>query len=109
MRFHNKDLVEKAYSEGTKSKDAFAMSLPVVDEGEQLSEQPGTIETVVDAKTSSEMTQASTAAAAVPTKIELAKQQGYTGSMCGGCGSFKLKRNGSCEVCMDCGATSGCS
>ena len=39
----------------------------------------------------------------------VAKLQGYTGSMCSGCGSFKLKRNGSCEVCLDCGATSGCS
>jgi ribonucleoside-diphosphate reductase alpha chain len=33
MRYHNKDLVEKSYLDGTKSKDAFAMSLPVVDEG----------------------------------------------------------------------------
>ena len=38
-----------------------------------------------------------------------AKQQGFTGSMCGSCGSFKVKANGSCEVCLDCGSTSGCS
>lgn len=31
--FHNAELVERAYSEGTKSKEAFAMRLPIVDEG----------------------------------------------------------------------------
>jgi ribonucleoside-diphosphate reductase alpha chain len=36
MRFHNHDLVEKAYREGSKSKDAFAMRLPVIDEGASI-------------------------------------------------------------------------
>ena len=30
IRYHNKELVEKAYSEGTKSKEAFAIAIPVV-------------------------------------------------------------------------------
>ncbi|MBT4585606.1 hypothetical protein HOC67_01810, partial [Candidatus Peregrinibacteria bacterium] len=38
-----------------------------------------------------------------------AKQQGFTGSICGSCGSLRVKTNGSCELCLDCGATSGCS
>lgn len=42
-------------------------------------------------------------------KIKQAKAMGYTGDQCGGCGSMKVKRNGSCTVCIDCGATSGCS
>lgn len=34
---------------------------------------------------------------------------GYTGEMCSTCGSSRVKRNGSCTVCEDCGTTSGCS
>jgi ribonucleoside-diphosphate reductase alpha chain len=91
MKFHNKDLVEKAYAEGTKSKDAYAMSLPVIDEGmpQLMVMKSAPAEPVLDA-------------------TETAKLQGYTGSSCSGCGSTKMKRNGSCELCMDCGATSGC-
>ncbi len=38
-----------------------------------------------------------------------AKSFGYTGEQCGQCGSMRVKRNGSCTVCEDCGSTSGCS
>ncbi|MFH0713697.1 MAG: LAGLIDADG family homing endonuclease [Candidatus Micrarchaeota archaeon] len=38
-----------------------------------------------------------------------AKTFGYTGEQCGKCGSMKVKRNGACSVCMDCGETTGCS
>jgi hypothetical protein len=34
---------------------------------------------------------------------------GYTGEMCTQCGSARVKRNGSCVACEDCGSTSGCS
>ena len=95
MKYHNKDLIEKAYAEGTKSKEAFAMSLPVIDEGAHQVEEHTVNTDQNNAEESS--------------KIELAKLQGYTGSMCSGCGSNKMKRNGSCELCLDCGQTSGCS
>ncbi len=42
-------------------------------------------------------------------KVQIARSRGYTGDQCGACGSMKVKRNGSCTVCDDCGATSGCS
>lgn len=42
-------------------------------------------------------------------KIADAKAQGYTGEQCLNCGSMKVKRNGSCAVCADCGETTGCS
>jgi ribonucleoside-diphosphate reductase alpha chain len=42
-------------------------------------------------------------------KIKDAKMQGYTGEQCDGCSSMKVRRNGACTVCEDCGATSGCS
>ncbi|GAA4524010.1 vitamin B12-dependent ribonucleotide reductase [Chelativorans composti] len=35
--------------------------------------------------------------------------QGYTGSMCMECQNFTMVRNGTCEKCETCGATSGCS
>ena len=95
MKYHNKDLIEKAYAEGSKSKEAFAMSLPVVDEGspQMMMKAP----------------EATTTVATASDKLADAKLQGYTGSACSACGSSKMKRNGSCELCLDCGATSGCS
>jgi len=41
--------------------------------------------------------------------VMAAKAQGYTGETCSTCGSARVKRNGSCTVCEDCGTTSGCS
>ncbi len=42
-------------------------------------------------------------------KIFEAKSKGYSGEQCKQCGSMKLRRNGNCMVCDDCGATTGCS
>ncbi|GIV56891.1 MAG: transcriptional regulator [Candidatus Kapaibacterium sp.] len=44
-----------------------------------------------------------------PAVRELAKAHGYTGEQCYSCGSMRVKRNGSCTVCEDCGTTTGCS
>jgi ribonucleoside-diphosphate reductase alpha chain len=38
-----------------------------------------------------------------------AKGLGFTGAQCSACGSMKVKQNGSCQVCIDCGETTGCS
>ena len=38
-----------------------------------------------------------------------AMMQGYTGNSCDDCGNFTMVRNGTCEKCDTCGATSGCS
>nr|WP_295462125.1 vitamin B12-dependent ribonucleotide reductase [Mesorhizobium sp.] len=35
--------------------------------------------------------------------------QGYTGNACSECQNFTMVRNGTCEKCDTCGATSGCS
>ncbi|HRP01342.1 MAG TPA: vitamin B12-dependent ribonucleotide reductase [Candidatus Kapabacteria bacterium] len=45
----------------------------------------------------------------VITSRKEAKSFGYTGEPCSNCGSMRVKRNGSCTVCDDCGTTSGCS
>lgn len=42
-------------------------------------------------------------------KYNQARQMGYTGDICGDCGSMTLVRNGTCLKCNTCGATSGCS
>lgn len=42
-------------------------------------------------------------------KIKKAKALGFTGDMCTTCGSMNVKKNGSCNVCIDCGTTTGCS
>ncbi len=42
-------------------------------------------------------------------KMKSAKAQGYTGDQCLNCGSMRVKQNGACHVCEDCGTTSGCS
>jgi ribonucleoside-diphosphate reductase alpha chain len=106
-RFHNGELVDKAWSEGTMSKSAFAMSLPVIDEGRPIGQLD--LGTIVSEKTKREIEGAVTKIEEAPEKTAQAKLQGFTGSQCGGCGSMGMKRNGSCEVCLDCGATSGCS
>jgi hypothetical protein len=42
-------------------------------------------------------------------KVGMARAQGYTGDPCTQCQGMRVKRNGSCTVCDDCGATTGCS
>ncbi len=37
------------------------------------------------------------------------RDAGYTGDICGQCQGVKMRRNGSCLLCEDCGSTSGCS
>ncbi len=41
--------------------------------------------------------------------INASKAKGYTGNACSECGQLTMVRNGSCEKCDSCGATSGCS
>ena len=42
-------------------------------------------------------------------QVAQAKVQGYTGEQCENCGSMRVKQNGTCKVCEDCGMTTGCS
>jgi len=44
-----------------------------------------------------------------PDSRSMAKAQGFTGDTCTNCGSMKMKRNGSCMLCIECGTTTGCS
>jgi len=42
-------------------------------------------------------------------KVDEARAKGYTGNQCSSCGSVRVKQNGTCTLCLDCGSTSGCS
>lgn len=106
-KYHNADLVDQAYDHGTKSKDAFAMRLPVVDEGSSPAQI--SITEMVEERAERQAQVESDSVDESGSQIEKAKLQGFTGAICSGCGSLRMKRNGSCEVCLDCGATSGCS
>ena len=48
-------------------------------------------------------------ASSMKTQVLQAKVQGYTGEQCEKCGSMRVKQNGTCKVCEDCGTTTGCS
>ena len=52
---------------------------------------------------------ASAAKALAAERRAKAVMQGYTGNMCSECQNFTMVRNGTCEKCDTCGATSGCS
>ena len=49
------------------------------------------------------------ASGSVDTQIIQAKVQGYSGEQCENCGSMRVRQNGTCKVCEDCGMTTGCS
>ncbi len=53
--------------------------------------------------------EASDAKALAAERRQIAMMQGYTGNMCSECQNFTMVRNGTCEKCDTCGATSGCS
>lgn len=44
-----------------------------------------------------------------PPTRDMFKQMGYTGSQCSNCNSSRMKVSGHCEVCEECGTTTGCS
>ena len=53
--------------------------------------------------------QASDAKAIAAERRQQSMMQGYTGNMCSECQNYTMVRNGTCEKCDTCGATSGCS
>ena len=52
---------------------------------------------------------ASAAKAVAAERRQQSLMQGYTGNMCSECQNYTMVRNGTCEKCDTCGATSGCS
>jgi ribonucleoside-diphosphate reductase alpha chain len=52
---------------------------------------------------------AAAAKAQASERRQRALMQGYTGDMCSNCNSTRMKISGHCQVCEDCGTTTGCS
>ncbi|MBN9072200.1 MAG: vitamin B12-dependent ribonucleotide reductase [Rhizobiales bacterium] len=52
---------------------------------------------------------AASAKAVAAARRQQSLMQGYTGNECSECHNFTMVRNGTCEKCDTCGATSGCS
>ncbi len=68
----------------------------------ELNPQPETVsETGAQAETQTESSYES--------DYERAKELGYTGDSCPECGSMTMVRNGTCQKCITCGSTTGCS
>ncbi len=67
-----------------------------------------TVETTVKETAEAKVTQ-SQSTGSYENEYEKAKQLGYTGNACPECGSMTMVRNGTCEKCITCGSTSGCS
>ncbi|MBT4474138.1 vitamin B12-dependent ribonucleotide reductase, partial [Candidatus Peribacteria bacterium] len=108
-KVHNSELVDRAYETGTKSKDAFALSLPIVDEGKVLEES---VHEVVEMN--EDLIADNLPLADNPKDLHegngvpLAFQGAEDAPMCSQCGS-NMVRNGACYKCLDCGETDGCS
>ncbi|MGI3126425.1 vitamin B12-dependent ribonucleotide reductase [Nitratireductor sp. PBL-C9] len=71
-------------------------------------------EAAQEGETDALFTEAAAQEAAEAKKVESHRRQqaimqGYTGNMCSECQNFTMVRNGTCEKCDTCGATSGCS
>jgi ribonucleoside-diphosphate reductase alpha chain len=84
-----------------------------VELAEEVADEAGT-EPDVTALFSDKAAAEAAAAKSDAKKLEAARRirsiaQGYTGNMCSECQNFTMVRNGTCEKCDTCGATSGCS
>jgi ribonucleoside-diphosphate reductase alpha chain len=119
-RYHNSDLVDRAYSEGT---NLFLPQVPV----ENVSHKIEEVTTIfaedrqhMPSKIEEDITGIEQKAMVLETTMigreEFAKMQkdmalhlnNEDAAICSSCGSVMV-RNGSCYKCLDCGETSGCS
>ena len=113
-KYHNSDLVDRAYNEGT---NLFLPKVPVEHAAivtDRTHKSPKIVETAAASPAVSEMVLIHESP--VLSKEEFAKMQkdkalhlnNEDAAMCSACGSVMV-RNGSCYKCLDCGETSGCS
>lgn len=122
-KYHNADLVDRAYSEGT---NLLLRQVPVESEQTKLEEMTNTFnatrdykspQTVVNAPKVTELEKVAVhEAQGTMTQDEFARFQknkalqlnNEDAAMCSACGAVMV-RNGTCYKCLDCGETSGCS
>ncbi len=106
-KYHNGDLVNRAYNEGGTMAKRAAITLGEIKVKEDITDEKKLIEVL-------EKTKVKPAKKAVAVGSETntfttpSAFQTEDSPMCHNCGSCMI-RNGSCYKCLDCGETSGCS
>ncbi|MBX3577128.1 MAG: vitamin B12-dependent ribonucleotide reductase [Rhizobiaceae bacterium] len=72
-------------------------------------EAPSATTALFSDKAAADAASAKAEARAAIGRRQQAQMQGYTGDMCSNCNSTRMKISGHCQVCEDCGTTTGCS
>ncbi len=109
-KYHNADLVDKSYEEGTMAtrapKSVVTISEPVI-KTEEASPESKLIESLekVEVKAKAQAVAVGADAPVHGTPQAFANDDAPA---CHNCGAMMI-RNGSCHKCLDCGETSGCS
>ncbi|BCX13923.1 MAG: transcriptional regulator [Candidatus Dojkabacteria bacterium] len=115
--YHNEELVEKSYREGSN----FRIRIPHINgkghtevlnfDNENDEDNMQSFKPIVTDPVQMKLEQQISFDGTLDedTLLKEAKSKGYTGEICGTCGSVNVRKNGSCSVCEDCGSTTGCS
>jgi ribonucleoside-diphosphate reductase alpha chain len=91
------------------AEEATAFKRDYEEKAREAEEASEGAETTAELFTQDAAKEAAEAKAVAATRRQKAIMQGYTGNMCSECQNFTMVRNGTCEKCDTCGATSGCS
>ncbi|SEB38960.1 ribonucleoside-diphosphate reductase class II [Nitratireductor aquibiodomus] len=90
-------------------EEATAFRRDYEERAKELAEEVAQDNDINDVFTEAAATEAADAKKVETHRRQQAIMQGYTGNMCSECQNFTMVRNGTCEKCDTCGATSGCS
>ncbi|MFC5585754.1 vitamin B12-dependent ribonucleotide reductase [Nitratireductor kimnyeongensis] len=90
-------------------EEATAFRRDYEERAKELAEEVAQDNDINDVFTDAAATEAADAKKVETHRRQQAIMQGYTGNMCSECQNFTMVRNGTCEKCDTCGATSGCS
>src|SRR5699024_7676772 len=102
------DSIMRAMHAAEEAKEARRRAKRIAPTARQQSEpEPATTES--GDRQSGAHTQAQASGDSYESDYEEAKEVGYTGDSCPECGSMTMVRNGTCQRCITCGSTTGCS
>ncbi|GAA2866154.1 ribonucleoside-diphosphate reductase alpha chain [Aminobacter niigataensis] len=113
--FSGSNVLALAPKAAISAEESTAYKRDYEERAKELVEEVTTEETVEETSvTTSLFTDAAAQEAAEAKKLAADRRaksmlQGYTGNSCSECQNFTMVRNGTCEKCDTCGATSGCS